>query len=389
MGTAPCESPKRSWKNKVDNMKKLLKTATAFLLILAVAAGLCACSGGAGGKAPGKKIAIVTATLSQNPEEYRRAAQLASKYSYVEHVVYTDTRIGTSGILDFYKRVNDVAADESYGAIVIARANLGAVAAVRAAKAKNPDKIIVCTAPVENIETLAKSADAILAIDTAKDAAMMVEEAHGRGAEVFVYYATGVQQSTLNVRESREAAKQKCDELGMTYKFVNCYDVTQTLGIKGAQSFMKEDIARQLKNFEGKKIAAYCADISSQAELIKNVCPNGIIVAGTSFPSVYDGYTAAFNIEMGKKWDDKSKVFSKVRAAIRENGGTKNQFIVWDDLTAVSMTDAAFEYARASLTGEQADMAKAVKSSFPSKIKVSDKKLDKCTFIYTEDYRVL
>ena len=93
-------------------MKKLLKTATAFLLILAVAAGLCACSGGAGGKAPGKKIAIVTATLSQNPEEYRRAAQLASKYSYVEHVVYTDTRIGTSGILDFYKRVNDVAADE-------------------------------------------------------------------------------------------------------------------------------------------------------------------------------------------------------------------------------------------------------------------------------------
>ena len=25
----------------------------------------------------------------------------------------------------------------------------------------------------------------------------------------------------------------------------------------------------------------------------------------------------------------------------------------------------------------------------PDKIKVSDKKLDKCTFIYTEDYRVL
>ena len=49
----------------------------------------------------------------------------------------------------------------------------------------------------------------------------------------------------------------------------------------------------------------------------------------------------------------------------------------------------AFEYARATLCGEQIDMAKAVKSSFPSKIKVSDKQLDKCTFIYTEDYRVL
>ena len=53
------------------------------------------------------------------------------------------------------------------------------------------------------------------------------------------------------------------------------------------------------------------------------------------------------------------------------------------------MTEAAFEYARATLCGEQTDMAKAVKSSFPSKIKVSDKQLDKCTFIYTEDYRVL
>lgn len=370
-------------------MKKTFKATAAFLLILAVAIGMCACSGGAGGKAPGKKIAIVTATLSQNPEEYQRAAQLASEYSYVEHVVYTDTRVGTSGILDFYKRVNDIASDASYGAIVIARANLGAVAAVRAAKAKNPDKLIVCTAPEENIQTLAKSADAILAIDTAKDAAMMVEEAHGRGAQVFVYYATGVQQSTPSIKGSREAAEKKCDELGMTYKFVNCYDVSQALGIKGAQSFMKEDIARQLKNFEGKKIAAYCADISSQAELIKNACPNGIIVAGTSFPSIYDGYTAAFDIEVGKKWDNKSKVFSKVRAAIRENGGTKNQFIVWDDLTASSMTEAAFEYARATLCGEQIDMAKAVKSSFPSKIKVSDKQLDKCTFIYTEDYRVL
>ena len=126
-------------------MKKTFKAAAAFLLILAVAIGMCACSGGAGGKAPGKKIAIVTATLSQNPEEYQRAAQLASEYSYVEHVVYTDTRVGTSGILDFYKRVNDIASDASYGAIVIARANLGAVAAVRAAKAKNPDKLIVCT----------------------------------------------------------------------------------------------------------------------------------------------------------------------------------------------------------------------------------------------------
>ena len=317
-------------------MKKTFKAAAAFLLILAVAIGMCACSGGAGGKAPGKKIAIVTATLSQNPEEYQRAAQLASEYSYVEHVVYTDTRVGTSGILDFYKRVNDIASDASYGAIVIARANLGAVAAVRAAKAKNPDKLIVCTAPEENIQTLAKSADAILAIDTAKDAAMMVEEAHGRGAQVFVYYATGVQQSTPSIKESREAAEKKCEELGMTYKFVNCYDV-----------------------------------------------------AGTSFPSIYDGYTAAFDIEVGKKWDNKSKVFSKVRAAIRANGGTKNQFIVWDDLTASSMTEAAFEYARATLCGEQIDMAKAVKSSFPSKIKVSDKQLDKCTFIYTEDYRVL
>lgn len=87
-------------------MKKTFKATAAFLLILAVAIGMCACSGGAGGKAPGKKIAIVTATLSQNPEEYQRAAQLASEYSYVEHVVYTDTRVGTSGILDFYKRVN-------------------------------------------------------------------------------------------------------------------------------------------------------------------------------------------------------------------------------------------------------------------------------------------
>lgn len=40
----------------------------------------------------------------------------------------------------------------------------------------------------------------------------------------------------------------------MTYKFVNCYDVSQALGIKGAQSFMKEDIARQLKNLRARRL---------------------------------------------------------------------------------------------------------------------------------------
>ena len=46
-------------------MKKTFKAAAAFLLILAVAIGMCACSGGAGGKAPGKKIAIVKVTMSK------------------------------------------------------------------------------------------------------------------------------------------------------------------------------------------------------------------------------------------------------------------------------------------------------------------------------------
>lgn len=370
-------------------MKKIFKAAVALLLVAGFAMGMCACSGADSSREPDKKIAVVTASLSQNPEEYQQAAALAREYSYVEHVVYTDTRIGTSGILDFYDRVQSIASDSKYGAVVIVRANLGTVAAVRAAKAKNPDLLVVCAAPEENIETLAKYADAVLAVDTARDAANMVEEAHGQGAQVFVFYATGNQQGTPSMKEAREAAQAKCDELGMEYKFVNCYDVSQSLGIKGAQSFMREDIARQLRNFEGKKIAAYCADLSAQSELIKVACEKGIIVAGTSLPSIYDGYTAAFDIEMGKNWDNKSKVFRQVKSAIKKNGGGSKQFFVWDELTASSMLRASFEYARTSLTGGQADMAAAVEDNFSSKIKISDKQLDRCTFIYTEDYRAL
>lgn len=371
-------------------MKKIFKSAAALLLVLCVIASLCACSGGGiGSGKPSKKIAIITATLSQNPEEFQQAAAIARDYDYVDHIVYTDTRIGTSGILDFYKNVNDIASNPDYGAIVLPRANSGAVAAVRAAKAKNPKLLVVCTAPEESIDTLAKSADAILAVDTAKDAALMVEKAHDNGAEVFVFYTTGVRQGTPSIKEARTAAEQKCKELDMTYKFVNSYDVSQTLGIKGAQSFIREDIARQLANFEGKKIAAYCADISSQPELIKTAAEKGIMVMGTSLPSIYDGYTSAFDIDLGQKWDDKSKVFTKVRTAIRENGGEKNQFFVWDELTGASMVKASFEFARATLCGEAASMASAVEGNFSKKIKVSDKQLDKCTFIYTEDYRTL
>lgn len=371
-------------------MRKIFKSVAALVLVLCVVASLCACSGGGiGSGEPSKKIAIVTASLSQNPEEFRQAAAIARDYDYVDHIVYTDTRIGTTGALDFYKNVIEIASNSEYGALVLPRANSGAIAAVRAAKAKNPELLVVCTAPEENIETLAKSADAILAVDTAKDAALMVEKAHDNGAEVFVFYTTGARQGTPSVKEARTAAEQKCNELGMTYKFVNCYDVAQSLGIKGAQSFMREDIARQLNNFEGKKIATYCADISSQPELIKTAAQKGVMVMGTSLPSVYDGYTSAFDIDMGDKWDNKSKVFSKVRAAIREEGGAKNQFFVWDELTGVSMVNAAFEYTRATLCGEETSMVSAVEDNFSKKIKVSDKALDKCTFIYTEDYCTL
>lgn len=371
-------------------MRKIFKSVAALVLVLCVVASLCACSGGGiGSGEPSKKIAIVTASLSQNPEEFRQAAAIARDYDYVDHIVYTDTRIGTTGALDFYKNVIEIASNSEYGALVLPRANSGAIAAVRAAKAKNPELLVVCTAPEENIETLAKSADAILAVDTAKDAALMVEKAHDNGAEVFVFYTTGARQGTPSVKEARTAAEQKCNELGMTYKFVNCYDVAQSLGIKGAQSFMREDIARQLNNFEGKKIATYCADISSQPELIKTAAQKGVMVMGTSLPSVYDGYTSAFDIDMGDKWDNKSKVFSKVRAAIREEGGAKNQFFVWDELTGVSMVNAAFEYTRATLCGEETSMVSAVEGNFSKKIKVSDKALDKCTFIYTEDYCTL
>lgn len=358
----------------------------SFLLVMSMAVCLCACSGGIGNKEPALKIAILTSPESQTPEEYRRAAEIAQEYKYAEIFTCADSRVASSGVSDVYTKAVALAEDKSVGAIIFARANRYTKAAAEAAKAKNPKLLIVCTAPEEDVEKLGTVADMVLTVDTQRDAAMMVEHAKEQGAQVFIFYSPGRHQSTLSVREAREAAEVKCAELGMEYKFVNCYDTLQSLGLNGAKQFIREDISRQMKNYDGKKLAVFSTEQTVQPKLVELALEKGFILAGTGFPSPYEGYASALNINLGKNWDSKGKLLREIKSSLKDRGAQKGQFVVWNELTGVSMLNSAFEYARSVLCGDTPNMAKIVKANFSNNIKLSDKLVKNCWFVYAEDY---
>ncbi len=293
--------------------KSLFKKIAAILLILILVFSFVACKDNTSGKndkvvEPEKKVAILVAPEAQYPEDYKAAQELAAEYP--EKVIvkeYSDSRILRAGDPEIMQFSKELASDPEIGAIIYARATQFTTNAIRSAEAANPDIVTICIEPEESIETVSSLANLVFCADWSKTAADAVAAAKAQGAEHFIVFSINRHITNNPMYSAANAAfKAECDAQGINYVYDNSVDPIYSSGIKGAQLYIKESIARLYNNekVSGTNVALFSTDSSVQSTLIEVANIRGLIYVCPSFPSAYNGLGEAYEIAKPEKVSD-------------------------------------------------------------------------------------
>lgn len=292
-------------------MKKSLFTKiTAILLILVVVFSFASCKGNTSEKVvePEKKVAILVAPEAQYPEDYKAAQELAAEYP--EKVIikeYSDSRVLRAGDPEIMQFSKELASNPEIGAIIYARATQFTTNAMRTAESVNPNIVTICIEPEESIETISSIADLVFCADWAKIAADVVAKAKEQGAEHFVLFSINRHITNNPMYAALNTAfKTECETQGLSYVYDNAVDPIYSSGIKGAQLYIRESIARLYNNkkISGNNIALFSTDSSVQSTLVEISRDKGLIYICPSFPTAYNGLGEVFEIAKPEKIAD-------------------------------------------------------------------------------------
>ncbi len=342
--------------------KSIFKKITAILLILVVVFSFASCKGNTSEKVvePEKKVAILVAPEAQYPEDYKAAQELAAEYP--EKVIvkeYSDSRVLRAGDPEIMQFSKELAGDPEIGAIVYARATQFTTNAMRSAESVNPNIVTICIEPEESIDTVSSIADLVFCADWAKVAADVVATAKKQGAEHFVLFSINRHITNNPMYSALNASfKAECETQGLNYVYDNSVDPIYSSGIKGAQLYIRESIARLYNNekISGNNVALFSTDSSVQSTLVEIARDRGLIYVCPSFPTAYNGLGEVFEIAKPEKVADiKSYIEAAKEIEIPESELTPRYSIYNFPLAATLLKGAvhcAFDLLNGTTTAE-------------------------------------
>lgn len=344
----------------------MTKKAFALLLAVVMAFSLASCNKDDNAQdeivPSDKKVAILVAPEAQYPEDYNAAKQLAA--AYPDSVVvkeYADSRILKAGDAEIMNLADEVAKDDSFGAIIFARATQFTYYAIQKAKKSNPDIVTICIEPEESLSLVAGAADLVICTDWAKAAGDIVAAAGNASAEYFVMFSINRHLENELVTGLQTALKTGCEEKGIKYVYDSAYDPISSGGINTAKKVVDEAIPRLINNdlIAGSNVALFSTDSAVQTKLVEQANKNGFIYSCPSFPTVYNGVGEAYEVEFNA---DTSAYIAAVKAAAQADAEGKGRFSVYSfPLATVMLKGAlytAFDIlgARAKATATDADV---------------------------------
>lgn len=290
--------------------KSLLTKITAIILILVLVFSFASCKNSASEKIveSEKKVAILVAPEAQYPEDYKAAQELAAEYP--EKVIvkeYSDSRVLRAGDPEIMQFSKELASDPQIGAIIYARATQFTTNAMRSAESVNSDIVTICIEPEESIETISSIANLVFCANWAMVAKDAVASAKKQGAEHFVVFSINRHITNNPMYSALNAAfKAECEAQSINYVYDNAVDPIYSSGIKGAQLYIKESLARLYNNEKivGNNVALFSTDSSVQSTLVELARDKGLIYTCPSFPTAYNGIGEVFEISKPEKISD-------------------------------------------------------------------------------------
>ncbi len=337
----------------------MLKRSLVVLMVMVLLASLAAGCGKQAAPTPQQpekpkeewKIGIMSSTVTQNEEEFRKAAEMQQKYGAdrILHTTYPDKFMQEQETT--ITNMLEMASTPGVKAIVMVQAVPGAVAAVDKVRELFPDILFILGSPQEDPNVIAKKGDIVLNTDDLGRGYQIAEHAKAMGAETLVHYSFPRHMSIEFLAKRRALMKERAEQLGIRFVDEDAPDPTSDAGVPGTQQFIMEDVPRKIAQY-GKNTAVFGTNCAMQEPLIRQAVANGGIFPVQCCPSPYHALPAALAISVPA--DKKGNVpwmLEQIKEKVAQAGAT-GRVATWPVPVNMMFIEAGVEYAIAWINGE-------------------------------------
>ena len=307
-------------------------------------------------KLPDKKVAVLVAPESQYPEDYRAAKALEAKYP--DNVIvkeYADSRVLVAGDAEIITLSKELAADETVGAVVYARATQFAYTAIQRAKEINPSLVTVAVEPEQSLDYIYSVSDLVIMADWMKYSRRIVDTAKDMGAEKFVLFSYDRHVSSNPLySQLKKSIADECYNKRVEFIFENFKDPNYSGGADAAKYDIRQRIVNlfDTKQIEAGKTAVFSTDSIVQSVLVEQAAKRSLIYVSPSFPTAYNGICEYYEAALPEDIRDTASFISSLGSAISADTDGKGKFAIYNFALADTLVRGAVYSAFDLLTGE-------------------------------------
>jgi len=230
-----------------------------------------------------------------------------------------------------------LAADSRIGAIVVAPAVPGTVAAFEAVRKARPDILLLAALPDEDYRLYEPVADLVVDLDYLERGWAIPWTAKALGAETFVHVSFARHRSTDRFRMQRDLMRLACRELGLEFVELDAPDPATEGGPQQVYSFVSARAPLWIGKY-GRRAAFYATNDAVAEPLMEAIRTYGGLFVETVEPSARNAYPYVFTLDPALVEGDYRGAFEDLEKKAAANGSA-GRFGVW----AWSFGEAVFE----------------------------------------------
>ncbi len=321
-------------------------------------------SGGKEGAATAKdyKIGIMTGTVVQNEEEFRKAEAIQKMFGQDRIIIATYPARFMQEQETTISNMMAMASDPKVKAIVFVQAVPGAAAAVDRVRQVRPDIFFVLGVPGEDPDMIAGKGDIVLQTNDLARGEQIAQQAKKLGAKTLVHYSFPRHMSYELLSARRTLMKEAAAKLGLRFVEQDAPDPTGDAGVPGTQQFIMEDVPRKVSQF-GPDTAFFGTNCAMQEPMIRQVIANKAIYPVQCCPSPFHALPNALGIAVPpEKKADVAWILSEEKAKIVA-AGMSGRMSTWPTPVNMMYMEAGVRYAMEYIEGKtngKVDKAKLV-----------------------------
>jgi hypothetical protein len=372
-------------------MKSKISLLVVALLIASTFSAFAAGGQQAATTAQDYKIGIMTGTVSQNEEEFRKAEAIQKVYGADRILIATYPERFMQEQETTISNMMAMASDPKVKAIVFVQAVPGAAAAIDRVRQVRPDILFVLGVPGEDPDMIASKGDVILQTNDLARGAQIAEQAKKMGATTLVHYSFPRHMSYEMLSARRTLMKEAAEKIGLRFVEADAPDPTGDAGVPGTQQFIMEDVPRKVAQF-GPNTAFFGTNCSMMEPLIRQTVAGKAIFPVQCCPSPFHALPNALGIAVpSERKADVAWILQEEKAKIAASGMT-GRVATWPIPVNMMYMDAGVQYAMAFIEGrtngkvDKAKLISIMENIAGGKIELTQYKNYNNYFLYLSDF---